>query len=178
MKCCTWINLYGHKVSLSPNPNKRAWTLTWPLAVTELALLLQSEVIHHGHWFAFFVDSLIKVKCSHRTRKWRLSNESVLSPPTASRGDLLGRWLHCHQVPLRRHNQQKRIPRPLHQHQVPGHTALSQVTSGGRKGPRGAEGQTEGPPREAPAQHSETFGHQDESDKTEQPQDHQPHLSS
>lgn len=111
--------------------------------------------------------------------KQKATNESVvLSLLTASRGDLLGRWLHCDQVPLRRHNQQKGISRPLHQHQVPGHTALTQVTSGGQKGPCRAKGQTEGPPREAPARRSDPFGQQNESDTTEQPQDHQPHLSS
>lgn len=143
---------------------------------------LQSEAIRHGHWFDFsfsmwevfsFNWSAVKEPESGST------NESVvLSLLTASRGDLLSRWLHCDQVPLWWYNQQERISRPLHQHQVPGYTALTQVTSGGRKGPRGAKGQTERPPGEAPAWRSETFGHQDESDTTEQPQDHQPHLSS
>lgn len=97
-------------------------------------------------------ESLVRIEVQSKNQKAAARDESVvLSLPTATRGDLLGRGLHCDQVPLRRYNQQERLSRPLHQHQVPGHTALTQVTSGGRKGPCGAEGQTKGPPGEAPA---------------------------
>lgn len=44
-------------------------------------------------------------------------------PPLGPRRGLFSRWRFSIKVPLRWQHQQKRVPRALHQHQVPGHTA-------------------------------------------------------